>query len=111
MDDDALILRQFANANAHDAFAHLVARHVHVVYSACLRQLKDPAQADRACSAAFVMLAREAGRLQRERSVVPWLLERAAALCAVAAAAATRGGTAADRGAGGRADGAAAAAA
>ncbi|MDB5322925.1 MAG: hypothetical protein JWN40_4556 [Phycisphaerales bacterium] len=79
--DDAQILQQFAQSRAQEAFAHLVARHVHGVYSACLRQLRDPTMADQATQAVFVLLARQAERLKGEASLVPWLFDMAHEVC------------------------------
>src|SRR4051794_87995 len=79
--DDAQILQMFAESRSQEAFAHLVARHVHIVYSACLRQLRDPARADQATQAVFVILARQAARLKGEASLVPWLFDTAHEVC------------------------------
>lgn len=79
--DDAQILQMFAESRDQEAFAHLVARHVHAVYSACLRQLRDPARADQATQAVFVLLARQAARLKGEASLVPWLFDSANEVC------------------------------
>src|SRR5258706_9040042 len=79
--DDGQILQQFAESRWQEAFAHLVARHVHTVYSACLRQLRDPVGADQATQAVFVLLARQAGRLKGETSLVPWLFDTAHGIC------------------------------
>jgi RNA polymerase sigma factor (sigma-70 family) len=81
MTDDAEQLAAFSRAQSHEAFAHLVGRHVHLVYSACLRQLRNPVLADQATAAVFVLLAREAGGLAREASLVPWLFDTARRVC------------------------------
>src|SRR5436305_40979 len=83
--DDGPILQQFVDSAAQEPFAHLVARHVHLVYSSCLRQLKDPTLADQATQATFVLLARNAARLTRQSSLVPF--PSAAALAAFSAGA------------------------
>ena len=75
--DDGPILQQFVDSAAQEPFAHLVARHVHLVYSSCLRQLKDPTLADQATQATFVLLARNAARLTRQSSLVPFLFATA----------------------------------
>src|SRR6266566_3898239 len=79
--DDGPILQQFLDSVAQEPFAHLVARHVHLVYSACLRQLKDPTLADQATQATFVLLARNAPRLTRQLSLVPFLFATAHEVC------------------------------
>jgi len=79
--DDAQILQMFAQSRSQEAFAHLVARRVHVVYSACLRQLRDPVRADQATQAVFVLLARQAARLKAQASLVPWLFDTAQEVC------------------------------
>jgi ankyrin repeat protein/DNA-directed RNA polymerase specialized sigma24 family protein len=79
--DDGPILQQFLDSAAQEPFAHLVARHVHLVYSACLRQLKDPTLADQATQATFVLLARNAARLTRQSSLVPFLFTTAYQVC------------------------------
>jgi ankyrin repeat protein/DNA-directed RNA polymerase specialized sigma24 family protein len=83
MDDDAQMLQQFVEARSQAAFGQLVGRHVHGVYSACLRQLRDPTTADQATQAVFVLLARQAGRLKRETSLVPWLWDAAHRVCRI----------------------------
>src|SRR4051812_5102684 len=79
--DDAQILQMFVESRSQEAFAHLVARHVHGVYSACLRQLRDPVRADQATQAVFVLLARQAARLTGEASLVPWVFDTAHEVC------------------------------
>src|SRR5204863_8980852 len=79
--DDGPILQQFLDSAAQEPFAHLVARHVHLVYSSCLRQLKDPTLADQATQATFVLLARNAPRLTRQLSLVPFLFATAHEVC------------------------------
>ena len=79
--DDGPILQQFVDSAAQEPFAHLVARHVHLVYSSCLRQLKDPTLADQATQATFVLLVRNAARLTRQSSLVPFLFASAHEVC------------------------------
>src|SRR5260221_11835138 len=79
--DDGQILQQFAESRPQGAFSPLVSRHVHTVYSACLRQLRDPVGADQATQAVFVLLARQAGRLKWETSLFPWLFGTAHGIC------------------------------
>jgi hypothetical protein len=46
MTDDMQLLRQYAAGQSEQAFESLVARYVNLVYSAGLRQLGDPHQAE-----------------------------------------------------------------
>ena len=85
MTDDALLITTFVESGSQEVFAHLVARHVHLVYSACLRQLKNPVLADQASGAVFVLLARDAKKLKGTLSLVPWLFDTARRVCRGAA--------------------------
>jgi hypothetical protein len=44
--DDIALLREYATRNSEPAFAQLVSRRVAFVYSAALRQVRDPADAE-----------------------------------------------------------------
>jgi ankyrin repeat protein/DNA-directed RNA polymerase specialized sigma24 family protein len=81
MSDDALLISTFAESGSQEVFAHLVGRHVHLVYSACLRQLKNPVLADQATGAVFVLLSRDAKKLKGTLSLVPWLFDTARRVC------------------------------
>lgn len=85
MTDDALLITTYAESGSQEVFAHLVGRHVHLVYSACLRQLKNPVLADEATGAVFVLLARDAKNLKGTLSLVPWLFDTARRVCRGAA--------------------------
>ncbi len=74
MNDDADLLRRYANEGEEQAFAELVRRHVNLVYSAALRQLNGDAHlAADATQLVFTDMARKAGTLARHRVLAGWL--------------------------------------
>ena len=53
----------------------LVGEHVDLVYSAALRQVRDPHLADDVTQAVFMVMVRKAERLPREELLGPWLVK------------------------------------
>src|ERR1017187_2374728 len=78
MTSDLDLLRQFARENSQDAFAEIVRRHLNLVYSAAMRQVRSPQLAEDISQSVFADLARDAGKVsgtgfQPVNSLTPWL--------------------------------------
>jgi uncharacterized protein (TIGR03435 family) len=69
------LLRNYHRQGSEAAFAELVERHIHLVYSAALRQTGIAAQAEEITQAVFVILARKAGSLRPDAVLEAWLYE------------------------------------
>jgi uncharacterized protein (TIGR03435 family) len=82
MTDDMALVREYAAHQSEPAFETLVARYVHLVHSAAVRQVGDPHLAEEVTQAVFIILARKAGSLG-PKTILPSWLHRAA--CFVAA--------------------------
>ena len=73
---DARLVERFAGregTDREDAFSALVHRHGPMVQRVCRRMLSDPADADDAFQAVFLVLARKAGSLRRAEDLKSWL--------------------------------------
>ncbi len=73
MTSDLELLRRFARKKSQDAFTALVQRHVNLVYSAALRQVRSPQLAEEVAQSVFADLARDAGKLNSETVLTAWL--------------------------------------
>ena len=71
--DDMALLREYAAGNSEAAFETLVSRRVGFVYSAALRQVRDPYLAEEVTQAVFIILAQKAGRISDKTILAGWL--------------------------------------
>ncbi|HEU5396726.1 MAG TPA: sigma-70 family RNA polymerase sigma factor [Verrucomicrobiae bacterium] len=73
MSSDWELLRQFAREHSQDAFAEIVRRHVNLVYSAALRQVRSPQLAEDVSQSVFSDLSRNADKLKSDTHLTAWL--------------------------------------
>jgi RNA polymerase sigma factor (sigma-70 family) len=72
---DVELLREYATRNSETAFEALVSRHVRFVYSAALRQVRDPHLAGEVTQAVFIILAQKAGRIHEQTILSGWFFK------------------------------------
>src|SRR5438552_18003062 len=74
-DTDLELLRRYHRQHAEDAFAELVRRHLGLVYSAALRQVRSPQLAEEVTQSVFIDLARNATKLKPDTILTAWLYQ------------------------------------
>ncbi len=74
MNDDATLLRRYAETGSDAAFTELVQRHINLVYGAALRRTSgDAHRAADVAQQVFIALARDARRLSGHTVLAAWL--------------------------------------
>src|ERR1041384_1538177 len=71
---DGQLLADYSSQGSESAFAELIRRHTDMVYSAALRQTRNPALAEEATSAVFLAVARKAPSLSKRETLAGWLI-------------------------------------
>jgi RNA polymerase sigma factor (sigma-70 family) len=71
--NDVELLRRYRDTGSEEAFRELVHRHLAMVYSVALRQVRNADWADEAAHAVFIALARKASSLSDRTVLVGWL--------------------------------------
>ncbi len=71
---DFELLNEYASRRSEQAFGTLVERYANLVFSAALRQVRNPHDAEEISQAVFTILARKAGTLNRQTILSGWLV-------------------------------------
>jgi len=74
-ESDLELLARYSRRHAEDAFAELVRRHLDLVHSAALRQVRVPHLAEEVAQSTFIKLARHAGQLAPDTILTAWLYQ------------------------------------
>jgi RNA polymerase sigma factor (sigma-70 family) len=74
-ESDLELLKRYGRDRSEEAFAELVRRHLDLVHSAALRQVRSPQLAEEVAQSAFTDLARQAHRLAPDTILTAWLYQ------------------------------------
>src|SRR5882724_8962879 len=74
-DTDLQLLARYTRGHAEDAFAEIVRRHLDLVHSAALRQVRSPQLAEEVAQSVFTDLAQNAKRLAPDTILTAWLYQ------------------------------------
>ncbi len=81
MTKDGQLLRQYARQGSEAAFSQLIARHLNLVHSVCLREVRDAALAEDVTQVVFLLLAKKAPALGPDTRLAGWLFQTARFAC------------------------------
>ena len=73
--EDLRLLEEFVQKRSEEAFSELVKRHLNLVYSAALRQIRSPQLAEEVAQSVFTDLARNAKKLKADTILTAWLYQ------------------------------------
>jgi RNA polymerase sigma factor (sigma-70 family) len=75
MNSDLELLQNYARNKSEESFAALVNRHLDLVYSAALRQVRSPQLAEEVAQSVFADLARNVSKLKTDTILTAWLYQ------------------------------------
>ena len=73
--NDLELLKQYRTEGSEEAFAALVQRHLDLVYSAALRQVRSPQLAEEVAQSVFTDLSLKASQLKPDTVLTAWLYQ------------------------------------
>jgi RNA polymerase sigma factor (sigma-70 family) len=74
-DTDLELLARYTRNHAEEAFTEIVRRHIDLVFSAALRQVRSTQLAEEVVQTTFISLARDANRLAPDTILAAWLYQ------------------------------------